>query len=153
MQVISIENEEEKTALQAIYQQKEVNCQIPFNDKASIENCIICWSTLLALGHTAEDVQLRLAKLTRVSMRLSLINGIGNCSIIDDSYSADSSSLAIALDFLKLQNQHPKRTLILSDLYETGKKDEELYAEIAALLQQKQVDRLIGIGSKNNGCS
>ena len=148
LQITAIENIGEKTCIEANYKQKKIKCLIPFNDKAAVENGIICWATLLALSYTPEAAALRLGKLTRVSMRLALINGIENCSIIDDSYSADISSLAIALDFLNLQNQHPKKTLILSDLYETGKKDEELYAEIAALLQQKQVNRLIGIGTK-----
>ncbi|RYG18654.1 MAG: alanine racemase, partial [Chitinophagaceae bacterium] len=148
LQITDVIAKEGNTILLALYQQKKISCEITFNDKASIENCIICWATLLALGITPEIAELRLKKLTRVSMRLALVNGIENCSIIDDSYSADSSSLAIALDFLNLQNQHDKKTLILSDLYETGKKDEELYTEIAALLVQKKVDRLIGIGAK-----
>ncbi|MGF1925140.1 MAG: bifunctional UDP-N-acetylmuramoyl-tripeptide:D-alanyl-D-alanine ligase/alanine racemase [Bacteroidia bacterium] len=148
LQIIESTAKEGTTILTAIYQQEKIYCEIPFNDRASIENGIICWATLLALGYSPEATKVGLAKLTRIHMRLALVNGIENCSIIDDSYSADSSSLAIALDFLKQQNQHPKRTLILSDLYETGKSDEQLYTEIAALLQQKGVDRLIGIGPK-----
>ena len=148
LQITAIEYLAEGSILTAVFKQEVIKCTIPFNDKASIENCIICWATLFALGISPDVAKSGLAKLTRVSMRLALINGIENCSLIDDSYSADSSSLSIALDFLNLQNQHPKRTLILSDLYETGRKDEELYAEIAALLQQKQLDRLIGIGAK-----
>lgn len=151
LQIIAVRTKESSSTIEAIYQQKTIQCQVPFNDQAAIENCIICWATLLALGYVPEKAQLGLAKLNRVSMRLALINGIDNCSIIDDSYSADSSSLAIALDFLNLQNQHPKKTLILSDLYETGKKDKELYLEIAALLAQKKVDKLIGIGPKLSG--
>lgn len=148
LQIINTKAVDEMTILEAVYNQHRITCEVPFTDKALVENCIICWATLLALGFSAEKAALGLAKLNRVSMRLALVNGIENCSIIDDSYSADSSSLAIALDFLNLQNQHPKKTLILSDLYETGKRDEELYAEIAALLEQKKVDRLIGIGTK-----
>lgn len=137
-----------KTKLVAIYKEQDIECLIPFNDQASSENGIICWATLLAMGYSPETASIRLAKLAQVSMRLELINGIDNCSIIDDSYSADISSLAIALDFLNLQNQHPKKTLILSDIYETGEKDELLYAEIANLLVQKNINRLIGVGSR-----
>lgn len=147
LQVTLIEAQGDHSRLHAVFKGVEINCTLPFTDRASIENGIICWATLLALGYHPQDVAARLTKLTGVNMRLALINGINNCSVIDDSYSADISSLAIALDFLNLQNQHPKRTLILSDLYETGKKQEELYQEIAALLKQKQVDRLIGIGT------
>ncbi|MES2418075.1 MAG: bifunctional UDP-N-acetylmuramoyl-tripeptide:D-alanyl-D-alanine ligase/alanine racemase [Bacteroidota bacterium] len=146
LHVSFIEPIEGKTYIRASYRGKEIECLIPFNDKAAIENGIICWATLLALGYSPATADLRLERLIPISMRLRLINGIENCSIIDDSYSADISSLAIALDFLNLQNQHPKKTLILSDIYETGKKDERLYAEVSALLQQKKVDKLIGIG-------
>ncbi|SMD18048.1 bifunctional UDP-N-acetylmuramoyl-tripeptide:D-alanyl-D-alanine ligase/alanine racemase [Pedobacter nyackensis] len=146
LKIVLVEPIEGRNYIRAKYKSAEIECLIPFVDKASVENGITCWATLLALGYTPEEADERLAKLTRVSMRLELKNGINQCSLIDDSYSADISSLAIALDFLNLQNQHAKRTLILSDLPETGKSDEVLYVEIAALLKQKNVDRLIGIG-------
>jgi alanine racemase len=141
-----IEPIEGRNYIRATYRENEIECLIPFSDKAAVENGIICWATLLALGYTPEEADLRLEKLTPISMRLELINGIENCSIIDDSYSADISSLAIALDFLNQQNQHPKKTLILSDIYETGKSNAILYEEIATLLTQKNLHRLIGIG-------
>jgi len=146
LQILFIEPIDGRNYIRAKFKGAEIECLIPFSDKASVENGIICWATLLALGYTPAQADERLEKLTRVSMRLELKNGINQCSVIDDSYSADISSLAIALDFLNLQNQHPKRTLILSDIYETGKSNEVLYKEIASLLKQKEVERLIGIG-------
>ncbi len=134
------------TNIKAIFKGVQISCSLPFLDKASIENGMICWATLLAFGYTPQESGLRLTKLARIRMRLELKNGINQCSVIDDSYSADISSLAIALDFLNLQNQHDKKTLILSDLYETGKNKHTLYLEIASLIKQKQVNRLIGIG-------
>jgi alanine racemase len=147
LEILFIEPIKGQSYIRALYKRREIECLIPFRDQASVENGIICWATLLAMGYTPEEADLRLEKLTAVNMRLELKNGINQCSIIDDSYSADISSLAIALDFLRLQNQHVIKTLILSDLYETGKADQELYTEIAALLKQKQVTRLIGIGT------
>ncbi|MCX2575273.1 bifunctional UDP-N-acetylmuramoyl-tripeptide:D-alanyl-D-alanine ligase/alanine racemase [Pedobacter sandarakinus] len=136
-----------KSILKATFRGDSIHCTLPFIDKASIENGIICWATLLAMGYLPEQASFRLSKLSPVSMRLSLKHGINQCSIIDDSYSADISSLSIALDFLNQQNQHPKKTVILSELFETGKDDRLLYAEIAELLEQKKVNRIIGIGS------
>ncbi|MFA4869797.1 MAG: bifunctional UDP-N-acetylmuramoyl-tripeptide:D-alanyl-D-alanine ligase/alanine racemase [Pedobacter sp.] len=146
LQILFVEPVDGQNYIIAKYKGIEISCLVPFNDQASVENAIICWATLLALGYTPEQADERLDKLTRVSMRLELKNGINQCSVIDDSYSADISSLAIALDFLNIQNQHPKRTLVLSDLYETGKDNRILYKEIAALLKQKNVDRMIGVG-------
>lgn len=139
--------------LKGIYNDKEIDCILPFTDLASIENGIICWATLLALGYTPDEIKLRLKKLSPVNMRLELKNGNNQCSIIDDSYSADISSLSIALDFLNQQNQHSKKTLILSDLFETGRADEDLYKDIANLLKQKKINRLIGIGVHISKCS
>ncbi|ARS39055.1 bifunctional UDP-N-acetylmuramoyl-tripeptide:D-alanyl-D-alanine ligase/alanine racemase [Sphingobacteriaceae bacterium GW460-11-11-14-LB5] len=147
LQIIAVEPIEGNCYLRAIYQDREIECILPFKDKASIENGMICWATLLALDYTPEQADLRLEKLSHVSMRLELKNGINQCSIIDDSYSADISSLAIALDFLNQQNQHAKKTVILSELFETGRDDLDLYTEIAELLLQKKVNRLIGIGT------
>ena len=146
LEILFVEPIKGRNYIRARYQNEEIECLIPFSDGASVENGIICWATLLAMGYTPEEADLRLEKLTAVHMRLTLKNGINQCSVIDDSYSADISSLAIALDFLKLQNQHVMKTLILSDLYETGKPDKDLYTEIALLLKQKQVSRLIGVG-------
>lgn len=146
LQIIAVEPIEGNCYLRAIYQHTEIECILPFKDRASIENGMICWATLLALGYTPEQADLRLEKISPVSMRLELKNGINQCSIIDDSYSADISSLAIALDFLNQQNQHDQKTVILSELFETGKTDQDLYKEIAELLIQKKVNRMIGIG-------
>jgi alanine racemase len=117
---------------------------IPFTDQASIENAIICWASLLAMGYEPEEADKRLEKLIPVGMRLELKNGINNCSVIDDSYSLDLSSLAIALDFLKQQNQHQRRTLILSDI--PGINSEAVYEQVRHLLENKSVDRLIAVG-------
>lgn len=132
--------------LRANFKGQEVQAVIPFTDQASIENGIICWATLLALGYEPAEADKRLEKLLPVNMRLELKNGINNCSIIDDSYSLDLSSLAIALDFLKQQNQHLRRALILSDIPGDKHQQSAVYDKVAKLLENKSVDMLIGVG-------
>ncbi|WP_026898083.1 bifunctional UDP-N-acetylmuramoyl-tripeptide:D-alanyl-D-alanine ligase/alanine racemase [Daejeonella oryzae] len=132
--------------LRARYNGEDIEALIPFTDQASIENGIICWATLLAMGYEPEEADRRLAKLLPVNMRLELKNGINNCSLIDDSYSLDLSSLAIALDFLQQQNQHLRRTLILSDIPGDTLDPLLIYEKVARLLENKSVDRLIAIG-------
>src|SRR5690606_5663850 len=67
-------------------------------------------------------------------------------TIINDSYSADLSSLNIALDFLEQQGGRQKKTVILSDLVQSGLADINLYAQVARALKQRHIDRVIGIG-------
>jgi len=132
--------------LHARYLEREIQAVIPFKDQASIENAVICWATMLAMGYQPEEINFRLESLIPVGMRLELKNGINNCSVIDDSYSLDLSSLAIALDFLKQQNQHPRRTLILSDI--PGVDSGLVYEKVRNLIANRSVDRLIAVGEK-----
>jgi alanine racemase len=79
-------------------------------------------------------------------MRLKVKNGINNCSIIDDSYSSDFQSLKIALDFLESQKQYKRKTLILSDIFQSGLSNDELYTKVSQLIISNKIDRVIGIG-------
>ncbi len=122
--------------------------EVPFTDGASIENALHCLAVLLSLGHPVAEAARRLARLEPVAMRLELKAGIDNCTLINDSYNSDLSSLAIALHFLQQQGGHTHRTLILSDILQSGKKARELYRQVAGLVVEKKVDAFIGIGSE-----
>jgi alanine racemase len=115
-------------------------------DEASVENAIVCWATMLALGYGPAEVDKRIERLSPVSMRLELKNGINDCSVIDDSYNSDVQSLEIALNFLNQQNQHPTRTLILSDIFQSGLEQDVLYRQVADMIKAKKVDKFIGVG-------
>ncbi|AYL96680.1 bifunctional UDP-N-acetylmuramoyl-tripeptide:D-alanyl-D-alanine ligase/alanine racemase [Mucilaginibacter celer] len=132
--------------LRARYHGKEIECLIPFTDQASVENAITCWATMLALGYSAVETDKRIERLSPVSMRLELKNGVNNCSVIDDSYNSDLQSLEIALNFLSQQNQHQKKTLILSDIYQSGLHQDVLYKQVAELIRTKKVDKFIAVG-------
>ena len=120
---------------------------IPFQDDASIENAISCTLVLLYIKYDAQTIQHRMAQLYPVEMRLKLKDGINNCTLIDDSYSADFQSLKIALDFLESQKQSVKKTIILSDIFQSGLTNAELYARVAQLIVANNISRVIGIGN------
>jgi alanine racemase len=148
LQVVNIQKTDSESTITAIWQTERVQIHIPFTDRASIENAIHCWCVLLQLKIDPVLIQQKMLRLATVAMRLEVKNGINNCSIINDSYSADLSSLKIALDFLMHQQQHTKRTVILSDILQSGKTEKELYHEVAKALEQRHVNRFIGIGKK-----
>jgi alanine racemase len=126
----------------------EGELDLPFTEHASVENAMHCVAACLWLDLPVEKIAARVAQLVPIAMRLELKSGINHCSIINDSYSADLSSLGIALDFLSQQQQNSRRSVILSDILESGRPEPELYAEVGRALQQKKVDRLIGIGER-----
>jgi alanine racemase len=148
LQVKNIVKEADTTAITATYQEQSITITIPFTDNASVENAIHCWCVLLHLNIPQPVIQQSMLQLGHVAMRLELKKGINNCSVINDTYSADISSFNIALDFLSQQQQHAKRTVILSDILESGRSEKDLYNEVARSLQQRHVNRLIGIGER-----
>ncbi len=134
------------TSLILVYQNKSYQIVVPFVDTASVDNAITCYCVLLGLGYSNENVSKRLLLLTPVEMRLQLKKGINNCSILNDSYSNDISSLTIALDYLKQQSGKNTATVILSDILQSGLAEDELYKRIAIQLQERGIHKLIGIG-------
>jgi len=132
--------------LRAMFKGEEIECLIPFLDEASVENAIVCWATLLAMGYSPADVDKRLEHLSPVSMRLEMKTGINDCSIIDDSYNSDVRSLEIALNFLQQQNQHKIKTLILSDIFQSGLQQDVLYRQVTDMVINKHIDKFIGVG-------
>lgn len=146
--VKAIDKDIEETTISLFYNLKECIITIPFTDDASVENAITCCCVLLHLGIGQNKIAGRMKKLQPVNMRLELKKGLNHCSIINDSYSADLSSLEIALNFLDQQSAGSRKTVIVSDFLQAGISDEELYQHIAETIQQHNINRIIGIGDK-----
>ena len=88
-------------------------------------------------------------------MRLEVKEGQHGCTLINDSYNSDINSLDIALDFMsrRVSATTPNvsmagLTLILSDIFQSGMSDADLYAEVNALCMKRGVSRIIGIGPR-----
>lgn len=121
---------------------------LPFIDDASIENSLHCLAVALYMMVPAEQISRRMATLEPVAMRLEVKEGKNGCVLINDSYNSDLASLDIALDFMarRTEDKGRKRTLILSDMLETGQTPKLLYRKVAELVQSRGVDKIIGVG-------
>ncbi len=126
------------------YQKKFFSLNFPFSDKASLENSLHCVAAMLHLGLDAEAIQKRISELRPVSMRLELKEGINNCQIIDDTYNNDLAGLQISLDFLS--SQQKRKTVILSDVLQSGIDEQAIAESVSSMLQKNGVTRFIGIG-------
>jgi alanine racemase len=140
---VSSQNE---TIIRAVYGSKNISVTIPFIDKASIENATHCWAYMLMEGYSNNIIDQRLQKLISIEMRLEVKEGINGCTIINDSYNSDINSLSIAIDFLEKNKEYRQKTLVLSDILQSGKQNERLVKEIASLIERRGIDRFIGIG-------
>jgi alanine racemase len=136
----------DKTVLQIHHSGSKFEIKIPFLDNASIENAIHCMMILLYFNYDNKTIEERMKLLFPVEMRLKVKNGIHNSMLIDDSYSSDFQSLKIALDFLESQKQYKKKTVILSDIFQSGFTNEELYSKVSQLILSNKINKVICIG-------
>ena len=131
-----------------VYKGIEGSYDIPFIDEASIENSITCATVALTLGLTPEELAERMPRLEPIAMRLEVKEGQRGLTLINDSYNSDVNSLDIALDFMnrRPEQEGKRKTLILSDIYQTGESSTELYREVSELIAKRGIDRFVGIG-------
>ncbi len=129
--------------VEAIYKTQTKTLEIPFTDKASIENTITCWATLLFLEIADTIIQSEVLQLKHLEMRMQIKKGMQHCYLLNDSYSNDLSSMALALEYAKQQAGLLPLTLIISDFAPTG---EQQYTAAAELLKAYPIKKIITIG-------
>ena len=120
---------------------------LPFSDETSLQNALHAITAALHLGLRPEEIALRAARLEPVAMRLEVKQGVRGLTLINDSYNSDIHSLDIALDFMgrrKVSNN--RRTLILSDLLQSGIPREDLYHRIGEMAERRGITQIIGVG-------
>ena len=145
-----VETKDNITRVAYVFNQTtEGTYHLPFIDEASVECSLACAATALHLGVDPETLDIRMSQLEPVAMRLEVKEGQHGCTLINDSYNSDLSSLDIALDFMSRRPDHNgrKRTLILSDIQQSGQKPDKLYSIVSELAEKRGVDKFIGIGS------
>ena len=137
------------TTIHYIYNKvEEGTFHLPFIDDASVECSLACAATALYLGVDREALDVRMSQLEPVAMRLEVKEGQRGCTLINDSYNSDVSSLDIALDFMSRRPDHKgrRRTLILSDIQQSGQQPAELYRTVGDMAEKRGVEKFIGIG-------
>ncbi len=146
--ISSVVKHDDNTTITYIYKEKEGTYDLPFIDEAAITNSITCLAVCLYLGMDDKEISLGMKNLEPVAMRLEVKEGRSGCTLINDSYNSDLNSLDIALDFMsrRIDKSCRKRTLILSDVEQSGEMPEALYAKVAQLVESRGVDTFIGIG-------
>ena len=137
---------EDKNVFELTILDQTSNIFLPFGDQASIENSLHCVAWMIAHGYKVSTISERIQKLDAPEMRLQILQGRNNCTIINDAWIVDVDSLLIALQLLSQQPKNLKRTVILSDILESGLNSDLLYNQVAEILNTHQINRLVGVG-------
>lgn len=135
------------------YQGEKLQLTINLTDDASVENALHCLAMLIVLGWNTHQAVNSIARIHPLAMRLEMVEGINGCTLINDSYSNDINSLEVGLSYLTRQAGQKNKTVILSDILQSGKPSSELYRRVNELLVNAGISKIIGIGHdlRNHG--
>ncbi|MDR0824776.1 MAG: bifunctional UDP-N-acetylmuramoyl-tripeptide:D-alanyl-D-alanine ligase/alanine racemase [Prevotella sp.] len=148
--IMKVEKHDASTTIHYVILGMDSKFTIPFTDNAAIEDAIQVLAVSIYLHVPLSDINERMAMLEPVAMRLDVRQGRNNTTLINDSYNSDINSLSIALDFLdqRATDSEKTKTLIISDIPQSGLALKELYYLASNLVLNKKVDLLIGIGKE-----
>ena len=120
----------------------------PSTGNAYEDNEALCRAACREMGLDDDTIEERLRALEPVAMRLEVKDGQNDCTLINDSYNSDFSSLDIALDFMnrRPEKEGRQRTLILSDILQSGIEPHALYTQLADLIEQRGINNLLAVG-------
>ncbi len=161
LQVRNIEKDNQHATVYFEHNGEACHYNIPFIDEASIENSITCLCTAISLmskmnvPFSVEKLCDRMSRLEQVAMRLEVKDGKHGCTLINDSYNSDVQSLDIALDFMSRRPETRKqhRTLILSDILQSGESPRSLYSRVAQMADSRGIEKVIGVGDEISACA
>ena len=120
----------------------------PSTGEAFEDNKALCRAVCREMGLDEDVIEDRLRGLESVAMRLEVKDGQNDCTLINDSYNSDLSSLDFALDFMsrRPEKEGRGRTLIISDILQSGVEPTALYTHLANLLEQRGINNLLAVG-------
>jgi alanine racemase len=125
-----------------------ITIHVPFSDEASLENACHCAAFCYKEGMLTPGVIQRFSELRSAEMRMQRVSGINGCTLLNDTYSADLSSLRMALQALAFLPGFKKRSLILTDIRLHGHAAGESYLQASQLVNSFHLDKTILIGKE-----
>ncbi|MFY0599904.1 MAG: bifunctional UDP-N-acetylmuramoyl-tripeptide:D-alanyl-D-alanine ligase/alanine racemase [Cyclobacteriaceae bacterium] len=140
--------EKNQSGYQCEYEELLYRFEVEDHHGYYLENLLHVITAAIVLGLSNEEINHGISRIRPVPMRLELKLGVNDCYVLDDTYNNDISGLDIALDYLKLQVQNKSKTVVLSDIQQSGLESVELYKKVNELLVRNEVTRLIGIGEE-----
>ncbi len=117
---------------------------LPLPGRHNIANALAAAAIALALDVPMDTIVAGLEQVSGVAGRLRREVMAGGWTLIDDSYNANPSSMAAAIDTLLLADG--ERWLVLGDMAELGPEARALHAGIGERARECGVERLFAVG-------
>ena len=141
---VSVDGDEFRTHCSYRYREHNRNLTLSLAGRHNVVNALAATAACLALDVSLGQIEKALAELKPVHGRMEPAPAFNGALLIDDTYNANPSSLAAALDVMA--ELPGERWVALGAFAELGEHSAALHAEIGLLLRNKGVTRLYASG-------
>ncbi|NLO88973.1 MAG: UDP-N-acetylmuramoyl-tripeptide--D-alanyl-D-alanine ligase [Clostridia bacterium] len=119
--------------------------ELPIPGKHNLYNCLAAVGAALQLGLGLEEIQQGLNQIHLTKMRLEILKGIRDTTIINDAYNANPDSMKASLRVLKDFSGN-RRIAVLGDMLELGVIAVKEHREVGREAVHLGIDYLITVG-------
>lgn len=124
------------------------NCpdfRLPLLGKHQMYNATAAIIVALHFKIPLEEIQKGLLEIDATGMRNELIH-TEKCTILNDAYKSNPSSVLVALDTLKSINKYNKKIVVLGDMLGLGEKEIDMHKQIGKAINPDDINYLFTIG-------
>ncbi|MFJ7973982.1 UDP-N-acetylmuramoyl-tripeptide--D-alanyl-D-alanine ligase [Psychrobacillus sp. NPDC096389] len=121
---------------------------IPGYGEHQVYNALAAIAAVNEMGMDVKEAISRIATYKNMTRHLEFSNGIGESTIIDDTWTNNPTSVEAALKVLDSIGQGKKIILVLGDIKRLGNFEKKYHREIGSLVAKRNIHTLITIGSK-----
>ncbi len=124
------------------------NVFIPGYGDHQVYNALAALAAVNEMGVSIQKAILRLRSFKNMERHLEFSKGLGNSTIIDDTWTNNPTSIEAALKVLSSVGKDKKQIVILGDIKRLGNFEQKYHREIGSLVAKQNISILITIGSR-----
>lgn len=137
-------DKQQSSTFKLCFPKEKITIHLPLMGEHNIRNALAAAAAGYAFNLPLAAIKLGLETVLPVARRLVESRGCAGALIIDDSYNANPSSVAAAIDVLTKRSGDS--FLVLGDMLELGKESEQLHYQIGVKALQSGVTQLYCYG-------
>ncbi|QPQ36112.1 MULTISPECIES: UDP-N-acetylmuramoyl-tripeptide--D-alanyl-D-alanine ligase [unclassified Lysinibacillus] len=121
---------------------------VPGYGEHQVYNALAAIAAIKEMGLSIETAISRLKTFKPMARHLEFSTGIGESTIIDDTWTNNPTSVEAALKVLDTIGKDKKIILILGDIKRLGLFEEKYHREIGSMVAQRNIEMLMTIGKR-----
>ncbi len=127
---------------------EKFNVFVPGYGEHQVYNALAAIAAVKEMGMTINHAIARLRTYKPMARHLEFSTGIGECTIVDDTWTNNPTSVEAALKVLDTIGKGKKVILVLGDIKRLGNFEEKYHREIGSMVAKRNIQTLITIGKR-----